>query len=113
MTTATTQRNAFSFETKSRSSSDEIDSIGSFGAGLRVEKIGQGPCRNLRLQGGKSSPEIDLQSGSLTPSPEDLKEEQTFHGHGILKICKCITNDFALNQDSFQICMSFPFGMDP
>ena len=78
MTTATTQRNASSSEIRSRSSSDEVDSIGSFGAGLRVEKISQG-LYSLSHQGGKSSPEIGLQLGSSTLSLEDLDGKQTFH----------------------------------
>ena len=60
---------------------DEVGSTGSFDAGLRVERINQGPCRNLSRRGGKSSPEIGLQSGSSTPSLEDLDGEQTFYDH--------------------------------
>ena len=83
VTTATTQRNVFNSETRSRSSSDEVGSTGSFDAGLRVERIGQGPCPNLSRRGEKSNPEIGLQLGSSTLSLEDLDGEQTFYDHGI------------------------------
>ena len=60
-----------SSETRSRSSSDEVGSIDSFDANLKVGKIDRGLCRNQSRQGERSSLKIGLQLGLLTPSLED------------------------------------------
>ena len=107
MTTTTIRRNVFIFEMRSRSSSDKVDSTDSFDTDLKEEKIDLGPCHSRNHQGGRSNQKIGLQLGLSTPSQGDPDREQTFRGYRVQKIYKCITNNFALNENPLHICAFF------
>ena len=76
VTTAMIQRSVFSSEMRSRSSSDEVGSIDSSDADLKVGRIDRGPYHSQSHQRGRNSLKIGLQLRSSTLSLEDPDGEQ-------------------------------------
>ena len=83
MTMVMILKNAFSFEMKLRSSSEEAGWVDFSDAGLKQEKIGRGHCRNQNHQKERTNKEIGRLSTSSTLSlgnfdekrPADLRDQ--------------------------------------